>query len=232
MPSRKTEATILSEPDRVNGRNRVDDGSEPIETIGKHMRLPIVAKPECAACAHTKAPAPRGPLLIGGSNLRGEWRGRRRVWPCDRPRDRRAIDSSICRFDEAGRSMTMAPAFSRNTGAIKFLISLVWRLAWVSQHRVGDALNRRAREGLGRFALVKTNRRSRDGVALVKATARAHTALFEHRAHMPFAFPAAERDTQLELQFFERLGAFPNGTANMAVGNGLAHTNDHAIGTR
>ncbi|RKP57562.1 hypothetical protein D7S86_06280 [Pararobbsia silviterrae] len=61
---RKTEATILSEPDRANGGYRVDDGNPAMEGICTHMRLPVTSKPECAACAHTKAPATRGPLLL------------------------------------------------------------------------------------------------------------------------------------------------------------------------
>jgi hypothetical protein len=49
---------------------------------------------------------------------------------------------------------------------------------------------------------------------------------------MAFALAAAQGNAKLKLQFFERFDAFSNGAPDMAVGHGLAHTDDHAIGTQ
>jgi hypothetical protein len=95
------------------------------------------------------------------------------------------------------------------------------------QDRVGNPAARQTGKS-GGFALVEANRRGRGGLALEQATLGAGAALFKHAAYVALAFAAAQRDAQLELQFFERLGAVLNGTPNMAVRYGLAHTNDHA----
>jgi hypothetical protein len=66
----------------------------------------------------------------------------------------------------------------------------------------------------------------------MEAAADAGTGFFEDRAHMAFALAAAQGNAKLKLQFFERFDAFSNGAPDMAVGHGLAHTDDHAIGTQ
>jgi hypothetical protein len=43
------------------------------------------------------------------------------------------------------------------------------------------------------------------------------TVLFEHCAHMALALAAAKRDTQLELQLVERVDAFGDDPADVAV---------------
>jgi hypothetical protein len=51
--------------------------------------------------------------------------------------------------------------------------------------------------------------------------------ILKHPAHMAFAFAAAKSDTQLELQLVERINAFADGSANVAVRYGLADANNH-----
>ncbi|CAG9258136.1 hypothetical protein BCEP4_1960006 [Burkholderia cepacia] len=78
----------------------------------------------------------------------------------------------------------------------------------------------------GRLAFVERDR-DRMSVVLDSALARAD-ALFGHEvAYGLLALAAARGHAELELEFIERVHALCEGRANLAIGNRLAHADDH-----
>lgn len=71
--------------------------------------------------------------------------------------------------------------------------------------------------------------RHRDWVSVVldTAPARADTLLGHEVAYGLLALAAARGDAKLELEFIERVDALGEGRADLAIGNRLAHADDH-----
>ncbi|EAY64200.1 hypothetical protein BCPG_02516 [Burkholderia cenocepacia PC184] len=83
-----------------------------------------------------------------------------------------------------------------------------------------------ARCSSGRLAVVE---RDRDRMSMMLDTAPARAdALFGHEvAYGLLALAAARGHAELELEFIERVHALGKGRANLAIGNRLAHADDH-----
>lgn len=64
-------------------------------------------------------------------------------------------------------------------------------------------------------------------VVLDTAPARADTLLGHEVAYGLLALAAARGHAKLELELIERADAFGEGRANLAIGNRLAHADDH-----
>src|SRR5690242_13616902 len=73
----------------------------------------------------------------------------------------------------------------------------------------------------------RDKRRLRRNHALDAALAFADAALSHDFAHRFLALAATRRHTEFELKLVERIGAFRDGRADLTVGDGLAHANDH-----